>query len=164
MDRGLITGVEMMNALLLPAIALACGCLQPLQAVVNGRAALAGVGALWTGVISAGTSMLTLALLSSLLLRKSPPAGELLASQGPTIVVGGMMGAFLVSGMMFVAPRLGPTQTFLLYFGAVTLTSIGIDQFGLLGQPVRPIRLADFAGAVLVIAGIAITRLAASEG
>jgi uncharacterized membrane protein YdcZ (DUF606 family) len=53
------------------------------------------------------------------------------------VVFGGMMGAFIVTGLAFVAPRLGPTQTFILYFSVIAVTSALIDGFGLLGTEAR---------------------------
>ena len=61
-------------------------------------------------------------------------------AQGLKVVAGGMLGAFIVAGLAFVAPRLGPTQTFLVYFFVVAVTSALIDGFGLLGTEAKPLK------------------------
>lgn len=46
-------------------IAMACGCFQVLQAMTNGAAARAGIGAIWVGAISATVSAVVLVLVVS---------------------------------------------------------------------------------------------------
>jgi hypothetical protein len=45
-------------------IAMACGWYQVLQAMTNGAAARAGIGAIWVGAMSATVSVLTLVLVA----------------------------------------------------------------------------------------------------
>ena len=61
-------------------------------------------------------------------------------AQGLKVVAGGMMGAFIVAGLAFVAPKLGPTQTFILYFFVIAVVSALIDSFGLLGTEAKPLQ------------------------
>ena len=65
------------------------------------------------------------------------------------VVAGGMMGAFIVAGLAFVAPRLGPTQTFILYFFAIAAVSALIDSFGLLGTEAKPLQARQLVGVLL---------------
>ena len=114
-------------------IAMACGCFQVLQAMSNGSAMRSGVQAIWVGAISASISTLILVLIAAVIYRLPFPDTGLVMAQGMKIVAGGTFGAFIVVGLAFVAPRLGPTQTFLVYFFVVAVTSTLIDGFGLLG-------------------------------
>ena len=97
-------------------IAMACGGFQVLQAMTNGAAARAGIGAIWVGAMSATVSALTLVLVAIAIYRLPLPAANLLEAHGLKAVAGGMMGAFILAGLTFVAPKLGPSQTFILYF------------------------------------------------
>ena len=67
--------------------------------------------------------MLALFLTAVAIYRLPVPETGLLMTQGPKVVLGGMMGAFIVAGLAFVAPKLGPTETFVLYFFVIAATS-----------------------------------------
>ena len=139
-------------------LAMACGCFQVLQAMANGAAARSGVGAIWVGAISATVSMLTLFLTAVAIYRLPVPETGLLMTQGPKVVLGGMMGAFIVAGLAFVAPKLGPTQTFVLYFFVIAATSTLIDSFGLLGTDAKPLAARQIAGVLLAGFGVLLVR------
>jgi transporter family-2 protein len=87
--------------------------------------------------MSATISALSLVLVAVVIHRLPLPDTSLITAQGLKVVFGGMMGAFIVTGLAFVAPRLGPTQTFILYFSVIAVTSALIDGFGLLGTEAR---------------------------
>jgi transporter family-2 protein len=140
-------------------MALACGLAQALQAMANGSAARSGVGAVWTGVLSAMVSVLTLLIIGLVVYRQPIPGGTLLASEGWKTVIGGIMGAVIVAGLAFVAPKLGPTQTFILYFFAIALASTLIDSFGLFGTQARPPNVRQLAGVAMAGLGLVIARL-----
>ena len=69
-----------------------------------------------------------------------------------------MFGAFIVVGLAFVAPRLGPTQTFLVYFFVVAATSTLIDGFGLLGTEAQPLQARQLVGVLLAGVGLVLAR------
>ena len=137
---------------------MACGCFQALQAMSNGSAVQAGVGAIWVGAMSATISMLTLALTAIVIYRLPLPDASLLMIHGWKVVVGGMMGAFIVAGLAFVAPKLGPTQTFILYFFLIAVVSALIDSFGLLGTEARPLQARQLVGVLLASVGLLLAR------
>jgi bacterial/archaeal transporter family-2 protein len=139
-------------------IAMACGGAQALQAMVNGSAARAGFGAIWTGAMSATVSALTLIVVAVVLFRLPPPEAGLFAANGPKVFAGGLFGATIVAGLAFVAPRLGPTQTFILYFLVIAVTSAIIDSFGLLGTQARPLEARQLVGVALAGLGLALAR------
>ncbi len=122
-------------------IAMACGCFQVLQAMSNGSAMRSGVPTIWVGAMSATISALILVLIGAVIYRLPFPDTSLVMAQGMKVVAGGAFGAFIVVGLAFVVPRLGPTQTFLVYFFVVAVTSALIDGFGVLGtEAVGPAR------------------------
>ena len=139
-------------------IAMACGCFQAFQAMSNGSAVRSGVGALWVGAMSATISALSLVLVAVVIYRLPLPETSLITAQGWKVVFGGMMGAFIVTGLAFVAPRLGPTQTFILYFFVIAVTSTLIDGFGLLGTEARPLEARQLLGVLLAGAGLVLAR------
>ena len=139
-------------------VAMACGCFQVVQAMSNGAAVKSGIGALWVGAMSATISTLTLVLVAVAVYRMPLPDTGLVMAQGMKVVAGGLMGAFIVAGLAFVAPRLGPTQTFLLYFFVVAATSALIDGFGLLGTEAKPLQARQLAGVLLAGVGLVLAR------
>jgi bacterial/archaeal transporter family-2 protein len=139
-------------------IAMACGLFQALQAMSNGSAVRSGVGALWVGAMSATISALSLVLVAAVIYRLPPPDASLITAQGLKVVFGGLMGAFIVTGLAFVAPRLGPTQTFILYFFVIAVTSALIDGFGLLGTEAKPLEARQLVGVLLAGVGLVLAR------
>jgi bacterial/archaeal transporter family-2 protein len=139
-------------------VAMACGCLQVLQAMSNGSAVRSGIGAIWVGAISATVSSLTLILVALAIYRLPLPDSRLVMAEGMKVVAGGMMGAFIVAGLAFVAPRLGPTQTFILYFFVIALVSTLIDGFGLLGTEAKPLEARQLVGVSLAGLGLVLAR------
>jgi bacterial/archaeal transporter family-2 protein len=137
-------------------IAMACGFFQALQAMSNGSAVRSGVDALWVGAMSATISALSLVLVAVVIYRLPLPDTNLMTAQGMKVVAGGMMGAFLVTGLAFVAPRLGPTQTFILY--VIAVTSALIDGFGLLGTEAKPLEARQLVGVLLAGVGLVLAR------
>lgn len=139
-------------------IAMACGCFQALQAMSNGSAVRSGVGALWVGAGSAIISALTLVVVAVVIYRLPLPDTSVITAQGLKVVFGGLMGAFIVTGLAFVAPKLGPTQTFILYFFVIAVTSALIDSFGLLGTEARPLEARQLVGVLLAGVGLVLAR------
>jgi uncharacterized membrane protein YdcZ (DUF606 family) len=139
-------------------IAMACGFFQVLQAMTNGAAARSGIGAIWVGALSATVSALTLVIVALAIYRLPLPEAGLLQAQGLKAVAGGMMGAFILAGVTFVAPRLGPTQTFILYFFVLAATSALIDGLGLMGTEAKPLEARQLVGVFLAVLGLALAR------
>jgi uncharacterized membrane protein YdcZ (DUF606 family) len=139
-------------------IAMACGCFQVLQAMANGAAARSGIGAVWVGAMSATVSTLALLVTAVAIYRPPVPGAGLLMAHGPKVVFGGLMGGFIVAGLAFVAPKLGPTQTFILYFFVIAATSMLIDTFGLFGTDARPLATRQIAGVLLAGLGVLLVR------
>jgi transporter family-2 protein len=139
-------------------VAMACGCFQVVQAMSNGSAVRSGIGPIWVGAMSATVSTLTLILVAVAIYRLPLPDTSLVMWQGMKVVAGGMMGAFIVAGLAFVAPRLGPTQTFMLYFVVIAVSSTLIDGFGLLGTEARPLEPRQFVGVLIAGVGLVLAR------
>ncbi|HEX9169357.1 MAG TPA: DMT family transporter [Roseiarcus sp.] len=139
-------------------IAMACGAVQVLQAMTNGSAARLGLGAIWTGAISATVSVAALSLTALVFYRLPFPHAGVLSAQGPKVVLGGLMGAFNLAGLTLVAPRLGPTQTFLAYFFVILVSSALIDSLGLFGTDAKPLAAHQYVGILLAGLGLLVAR------
>ena len=139
-------------------VAMACGCFQVLQAMSNGSAVRSGIGAIWVGAMSATVSTLTLVLVAVAIYRLPLPDTGLVMAEGMKVVAGGVMGAFLVAGLAFVTPKLGPTQTFILYFFVIAAVSALIDGFGLLGTEAKPLQARQLVGVLLAGFGLVLAR------
>src|SRR6516162_3867387 len=137
---------------------MACGAFQVLQAMTNGSAVRSGIGGIWVGAMSTIASTLTLGVAALLIYRMPLPDSSLLMAQGWKTVAGGMMGAFIVTGLAFVAPKLGPTQTFMLYFFVIVVASVLIDSFGLLGTEAKPLQARQLLGVLLAGLGLVLAR------
>ena len=139
-------------------IAMACGCFQALQAMSNGSAVRSGIGAIWVGATSATVSTLTLVLVAVAIYRLPLPDTGLVMAEGMKVVAGGVTGAFLVAGLAFVTPKIGPTQTFILYFFVIAAVSALIDGFGLLGTEAKPLQARQLVGVLLAGLGLVLAR------
>jgi transporter family-2 protein len=139
-------------------LAMVCGAFQVVQAMTNGSAVRSGIGAIWVGVMSTVASMLTLGIAAFLIYRMPLPDSSLLMAQGWKTAVGGVMGAFIVTGLAFVAPRLAPTQTFMLNFFVIVAASALIDSFGLLGTEAKPLQARQLLGVLLAGLGLVLAR------
>jgi bacterial/archaeal transporter family-2 protein len=124
----------------------------------NGSAVRSGIGAIWVGALSATISALTLVLVAVAIYRLPLPDTSLVTAQGMKVVAGGVMGAFIVTGLAFVAPKLGPTQTFILYFLLIAVVSTLIDSFGLLGTEAKPLQARQLVGVLFAAVGLVLAR------
>jgi bacterial/archaeal transporter family-2 protein len=139
-------------------VAMACGLFQVLQAMTNGSAVKSGIGAIWVGAMSTVASTVTMIVAAFVIFRLPLPDTGLVMDQGWKAILGGMMGAFIVTGFAFVAPRLGPTQTFIVYFLVIAVVSAFIDSLGLLGTEAKPLRLTQLLGVALACVGLVLAR------
>lgn len=86
------------------------------------------------------------------------PVPPLPAKIVPWHWVGGLLGAFLVSVTVYVAPRLGAATMIALILAGQIGTSLALDHFGLLGYAQKAITWQRLFGAVLVGVGVFLIR------
>ena len=72
--------------------------------------------------------------------------------------IGGFRGAFFVSVMASVVPRIGIALAFSLAIAGQMLVTLLIDHFGWLGIPEKPINLWRVFGATLITIGVILIR------
>ncbi|HEY8563621.1 MAG TPA: DMT family transporter [Pyrinomonadaceae bacterium] len=138
-------------------LALLAGMAMPTQATVNAKLA----GSVGNPVTAAFISFAvgTVALFVYMLLT-GVPLSSLTASKNAPLVawIGGFLGAFFVSVMATVVPRIGVALAFSLAIGGQMLVTLLIDHTGWLGVPERPINLYRVLGAALITVGVVLIR------
>lgn len=129
----------------------------PTQATINSK-----LGGFVNSPISAAfISFLvgTVALFVYMLLTGVPLSSMAAAKDAPLVVwVGGFLGAFFVTVMVMVVPRIGVALAFSLAIGGQMLATILIDHFGLLGVEQKPINFYRVLGAALITLGVVLIR------
>lgn len=127
------------------------------QPLLNARiAGLAGhpiYGALISVLIS--TTTLTMA---ALVARLAAPDVRALGTAPLWLWSGGVIGAFVVLAALTATPRLGAATTVALFITGQLVASLVLDQFGLLGVPVRPLDLTRALGVACLVAGVVLIR------
>lgn len=138
--------------------AVAAGAMLPFQFGINAQLAH------WLGspVRAAFVSFLvgTIALLVlSAFVRKGVPSATRLGEIPWWVWIGGLLGAFYVTGSIFTAPHLGAVTLTAAIVAGQALASVLVDQFGWVGFDRHHLTPGRAAGIVLVGIGIAFVRL-----
>lgn len=138
-------------------LALAAGVLLPVQAGLNAQLRVALGSPIAAAFISflVGTAALGIA---TLVLRVSFPVGRAWAATHPVQWSGGMIGAVYVLAAVVLAPKLGAGTLVAAVVAGQMVTSLLLDQYGLIGFPIHPLSPLRLLGAVLVIAGVVLIQ------
>jgi transporter family-2 protein len=138
-------------------LAVLAGMAMPTQAVVNSKLA----DSLQSPVLAAFISFAvgTAALFVYILLT-GVPLNNLASAKNaaPIVWIGGFLGAFFVSVMATIVPRIGVALSFSLAIGGQMLVTILIDHFGWLGVPEKPVNFWRVLGAALITIGVILIR------
>lgn len=138
-------------------LALIAGAGLPVQASVNANLARHAGRAETAAFISFAVG--TAALAAWLAARRiaMPTAGALV--RAPLWAwTGGLLGAFYVSAITHVAPRLGVVVTLALSIAGMMFASLALDATGAFGMAVRPLTPARLVGAALLVVGVLLVR------
>ena len=73
------------------------------------------------------------------------------------LFIPGFLSAFIILGMTFLIPVLGPRKTFLLTISGQVLTARLVGHFGVFNLPRDPITIQKTIGAFLLLAGVVVT-------
>ncbi|WP_242927763.1 DMT family transporter [Pontibacter vulgaris] len=71
---------------------------------------------------------------------------------------GGLLGAFYVTAIVIIAPRLGAATTISIVVASQLIFAVIFDHFGLLGFPLKEVSFTRIAGVILLIAGVYLIR------
>ena len=67
--------------------------------------------------------------------------------------LGGLMGAFIITSIILIAPKIGPTQLFGLIIASQLIFSVIVDHYGWLGFQIQPINIKKVVGILLLVGG-----------
>lgn len=98
----------------------------------------------------------TFVLLIYILIFQRPAAETLVGLQNMAWHkwTGGLIGAFYVTGVIIIAPRIGATNTTALIVGGQILFALFLDHFGYLGFMQHSVNAMRLFGASMLIAGV----------
>jgi transporter family-2 protein len=146
-----------LNNYLFIILALLAGMAMPTQATVNSKLAGAVENPITAAFISFAVG--TVALFFYMLLTGVPLSSLTASKDAPLVAwIGGFLGAFFVSVMAMVVPKIGVALAFSLAIGGQMLVTLLIDHFGWLGVPEKPINLWRVLGAVFITIGVVLIR------
>jgi transporter family-2 protein len=143
--------------IVLVLIALAAGAGLPLQAGINaamgrhvGRPEWAAFVNFAVGIVALGAWLAAL--------RLAPPPALAVARAPWWAWTGGLLGAFYVSAVVLLTPRLGVAATLALSVAGQMVAALAIDHFGALGLELRPISGTKLLGAALLVVSVVLIR------
>lgn len=73
------------------------------------------------------------------------------------LFIPGFLSAFIILGMTFLIPILGPRKTFILTISGQVLTAMFVGHFEVFNLPNDPITIQKIIGAFLILAGVVVT-------
>jgi transporter family-2 protein len=141
--------------MLLVLLALVVGAGLPVQAGVNTAMARHAGRPEWAALVNFGVGLVGLAawLVAT---RAALPAG---IGKAPLWAwTGGLLGAFYVSAVVLLVPRLGVAVTLGLTVAGQMVAALVLDQAGAMGLASRPITGARVLGAALLVAAVVLIR------
>lgn len=157
-----------MNLSLAPAVilpllvALLAGAAVPFQAGSNAALGRLLGHPLWATLISLSVSVLM--VLPALLLMRAPAPQLSNLGQAPWWVwFGGVAGVAYITAALILTPRLGAAGFIVCVVAGQVLSSLAIDQWGLMGLPVRPVNGLRVAGVVLIVVGMLVVQWGTSS-
>ncbi len=137
-------------------LALLAGSFLPVQAGLNSKLAKAGGSPLHAAMISFSVGVL--ALVIYILLSSQSVSWKGLREAPPYAWIGGMLGAFYVSVIIFSFPRIGPGLAFSLVVAGQLLISLLMEHFQVLGAQPQPISIGRIAGMLLIVGGVVLMK------
>lgn len=141
--------------LLLILLGVLAGAVLPVQVLLNARVGREAGNPVVGSFVSFVVGALSLTVL--LLAWQGANLGRQLraaTAAPPWALAGGLLGAFYVTTVVLLAPRLGATLTVALVVVGQLLLALLLDQYGLLGVPLQPVTAGKGAGVVLLLLGL----------
>lgn len=133
-------------------LALGAGGVMALQPAVNGRLASHCSHKLQASVISFGTGFLALLVVGSVM-RIGVPTLSQLQSVPWWAWTGGLLGTYMVTVSLLVAPSLGATRWIALVLASQITLSLALDHFGWLGYARTPVNSMRVLGVICLALG-----------
>jgi bacterial/archaeal transporter family-2 protein len=138
-------------------LATCAGAMLPIQAGLNAKMGKAVGDPVYASLISFVVGALVLlvyALITKVDLTKINQVGNAHWS----VWTAGLLGAFYVTAVITLVPKIGVALTFGLVVTGQLGLSLALDHFGLLGLPVHAINWQRLVGVLLIIGGVVLIR------
>lgn len=146
-----------MPNLLLILVAILAGAILPVQAGLNARMGQIVGQPVVSAIISFAVGLL--GLLAYMVASRVPMSAWSLTAQAPKVIwTAGLLGAFYVTAMVLLVPKLGMALSFGLIVAGQMAASLLMDHYGWLGAPVQPVSALRVLGIVLIVAGVVLVR------
>jgi transporter family-2 protein len=139
--------------------AFAAGALIPLMAILNAGLARAVGGPLQATVVLFTIGLVTSVLVAAMAMVRIPELPTI-GRIAPAQFAGGLIVAFYVLSITFIAPRFGVGNAILFAVTAQLLSSAVIDHYALAGASLRPLTSMRVLGLTIVIIGLVLTQIA----
>lgn len=133
-------------------MAVIAGAFLPMQGSMNSKLAKAGENPVYASMISFTIGVL--ALVTYILLTSQNVSWKGLKDAPSYSWLGGVLGAFYVTVIVFAFPKIGPGLTFGLVVAGQLITSMVMEHFQIMGTPHQPISLGRIVGVLLIIIGV----------
>lgn len=137
--------------------AFLAGAVLPLQVGLNGRMGAELKQPLVASMLSFAVGMVTMLLFTIGVRSQINWSG--LQTAPPWVWLAGVVGAFYVTSVILLAPKLGGALTFSLVVLGQMCLSLLIDHFGLLGIPQHSASIWRLLGLALIVGGVVLFRL-----
>jgi transporter family-2 protein len=144
-------------ALLLVLFALVAGVVLPVQAGVNSALARHLGRPDWAAAASFAVGFAGLLLWTVASARAAPALPQLSRVPG-WAWTGGLLGAFYVTAVILVTPRLGLVVTLALSVAGQLVAALVLDRVGAFGLDPRPITPSRLLGASMLVAAVLLIR------
>ena len=138
-------------------LAMIAGAMMPVQAAINHKLATYVLSPVLSAFISFGVGFLALFIY---ILSAGLPLGHLAYARNapPVAWLGGLCGAFFVTVVVTIVPRLGVALTFSILVLGQMVATLPMDHYGFLGGIIKEINIPRIIGVVLIIAGVFLIR------
>lgn len=143
--------------IVLVLVALAAGAGLPVQAGVNAAMARHVGRPEWAAFVNFAVGIVALAAWL-FALRLAPPPALALARAPWWAWTGGLLGAFYVSAVVLLTPRLGVAATLALAVAGQMVAALALDHVGALGLELRPVSGTRLLGAALLVVSVVLVR------
>ncbi len=138
-------------------LAFLCGAVFPTQAGLNAKMARLVGNPVLAALLSFATGLVALTVYA--IVTRIPLSQFSQFKNAPWYVwFAGILGAFYISTVIVLMPRLGVALTFGLIVAGQMTVSLLLDHFGWLDAPVREISLGRIIGAFFLIIGVILIR------
>ncbi|MGC7839950.1 DMT family transporter [Pseudomonas wayambapalatensis] len=146
-----------LSAILPLLVALLAGAAVPFQAGSNAALGRLLGHPLWAAGVSLLVSLMM--LVPALLLMRAPmPQLQNLAQAPWWAWLGGVAGVIYITAALVLTPRLGAAGFIVCVIAGQVLSSLLIDQFGLMGLPEKPVNLPRLLGVAMIVGGMLVVQ------